>query len=68
MTMRVSDEDAVLIRRYAQFENKSISDFIRDAVLGSIEDEEDLSSLREAIAADDGARYTQKQVLSELGF
>ena len=67
MTLRLSDVDASIVRKYAQFEGKTISDFIRDAVLEKIEDEEDLEALREAVANDDGIRYTHAQVLEELG-
>ena len=68
MTMRVDDADALLVRKYAAFEGKTISDFIRDAVFERIEDQDDLSVLRAAIAEDDGTRYSHDQVLSELGF
>lgn len=68
MTMRIDDADALLVRKYAAFEGKTISDFIRDAVFERIEDQDDLSILRAAIAEDDGARYSHDQVLSELGF
>lgn len=67
LTMRVNDTDAAVVRKYAQFEGKTISDFIRDAVFEKIEDSEDLNTLRSAIAEDDGARYTHKQVLEALG-
>ena len=62
MTMRVDDADALLVRKYAAFEGKTISDFIRDAVFERIEDQDDLSVLRAAIAEDDGARYSHDQV------
>ena len=68
MTMRVNDADAAIVRKYAEFEGKTISDFIRDAVFEKIEDQEDLATLRTAIAEDDGARYSHEQVLDELGF
>ena len=55
------------MRKYAEFEGKTISDFIRDAVFEKIEDQQDLVTLREAIAVDDGVRYTHEQVLAELG-
>ena len=67
MTMRLDDADATIIRKYAQFEGKSISDFIRDAVFEKIEDQEDLATLRAVIADDDGTRYSHEQVLKELG-
>ncbi|MBB4071426.1 DUF1778 domain-containing protein [Leucobacter sp. OH2974_COT-288] len=67
MTLRVNDQDAELVRRYANFEGKSISDFIRDAIFEKIEDAHDLRVLREAIAEDDGTRYTLDEVEEMLG-
>ena len=67
MTMRVDDVDAAIVRKYAKFEGKTISDFIRDAVFEKIEDQEDLETLRAAIVEDDGVRYSHEQVLAELG-
>ena len=67
MTMRVDDADAAIVRKYAKFEGKTISDFIRDAVFEKIERQEDLATLRAAIAEDDGTRYSHEQVLDELG-
>ena len=67
MTMRLDETDAEVVRKYAEFEGKTISDFIRDAVFEKIEDQQDLAALREAIAVDDGVRYTHEQVLAELG-
>ena len=67
MTIRMSDQDAELVRRYAEFEGKTISVFARDSIFAAIEDEQDLEELRRAIAEDEGERYTHEQVLSELG-
>ena len=67
MTIRLDETDAEVVRKYAEFEGKTISDFIRDAVFEKIEDQQDLATLREAIAVDDGVRYTHEQVLAELG-
>ncbi len=67
MTMRIDDADATVVRKYAKFEGKTISDFIRDAVFEKIEDQEDLATLRAAVADDDGTRYSHEQVLAELG-
>ena len=67
MTMRVNDADAAVVRKFAEFEGKTISDFIRDAVFEKIEDQEDLDLLRAAVAEDDGTRFSHEQVLSELG-
>ena len=55
------------MRKYAEFEGKTISDFVRDAVFEKIEDQQDLATLREAVAADNGVRHTHEQVLAELG-
>ncbi len=67
LTMRIDDADAAVVRKYAMFEGKTISDFIRDAVFEKIENQEDLKALRSAIAEDDGTRYAHDRVLSELG-
>ena len=67
ITMRVNDTDATIVRKYAKFEGKTISDFIRNAVFEKIEDQEDLETLRTAVAEDDGVRYTHEQALRELG-
>lgn len=67
MTMRLDETDAAIVRKFAEFEGKTISDFIRDAVFEKIEDQQDLATLREAIAADNGVRHSHEQVLSELG-
>ena len=67
MTMRLDETDAEVVCKYAEFEGKTISDFIRDAVFEKIEDQQDLATLREAITTDNGVRYTHEQVLAELG-
>ena len=66
MTMRLDETDAEIVRKYAEFEGKTISDFVRDAVFEKIEDQQDLATLREAIAADNDVRYTHEQVLAQL--
>ena len=67
MTMRLDETDAEVVRKYAEFEGKTISDFVRDAVFEKIEDQQDLATLREAIAADNSVHHTHEQVLAELG-
>ena len=37
MTMRLDETDAEVVRKYAEFEGKTISDFVRDAVFEKIE-------------------------------
>ncbi len=67
MTMRLDETDAAIVRKFAEFEGKTISDFVRDAVFERIEDQQDLATLREAIVVDNGVRHTHEQVLVELG-
>ena len=67
MTMRLDETDAAIVRKYAEFEGQTISDFVRDAVFEKIEDQQDLTTLREALAADNGVRHSHEQVLTELG-
>lgn len=66
MTVRMSKQDAELVRRFAKFEGVTISDFARTAILERIEDSYDLHELREAIAQDSGDRYSIDEVLSDL--
>lgn len=66
MTVRMDEDDAELVRRFARFEGVTISDFARRAVLEKIEDAYDLQELREAIAQDSGERFSIDDVLSEL--
>ena len=67
MTLRLDETDAAIVRKFAEFEGKTISDFVRDAVFERIEDQQDLATLREAIVVDNGVRHTHEQVLVELG-
>ena len=66
MTVRMNDEDAELVRKFAQFEGTTISDFARTAILEKIEDSYDLQELREAIAQDSGERFSIDEIISEL--
>ncbi len=67
MTLRMSEADAEVARKFAAFEGKSFSDFARDAIFERIEDVYDLQELRDAVAEDSGERFDQAQVLAELG-
>lgn len=66
MTVRMNEEDAELVRKFAQFEGVTISDFARTAILEKIEDSYDLQELRQAIAQDTGERFSIDEVLAEL--
>lgn len=67
MTMRLDETDAAIVRKFAEFKGKTISNFVRDTVFEKNKDQQDLATLREAIAADNGVRHSHEQVLSELG-
>ncbi|MCQ9340919.1 DUF6290 family protein [Corynebacterium phoceense] len=66
MTVRMSDEDTELVRKYVRFEGTTISEFARSAMLEKIEDHAGLQELRAAIEADDGQRLSLNDVLEEL--
>lgn len=50
ISLRLKSEDEQLIKDYAQFNDITVSDLIRDAVISRIEDEYDRQALREAMA------------------
>ncbi len=45
ITLRMAEEDAKLIRRYAEMTGTTVSQFVRQAALDRIEDEYDRSAL-----------------------
>lgn len=49
ISVRLSDKDTELIKAYAEINNISLSDLIRNAVLEKIEDEYDLKCYEKAI-------------------
>lgn len=57
ITVELSDEDAALVRKYADFEGVTISNFTRSAILEKIEDSYDLQELREAIEEDNDCTH-----------
>lgn len=66
MTIRMKAEDAELVRKFAEFEGMTISDFARSAILEKIEDSYDLEELRQAIAEDQGERFSINEILEDL--
>lgn len=48
ISIRLSDEDVNLFKNFAQLNNVSMSDLVRQSVLEKIEDEFDLKVMREA--------------------
>ena len=69
LSLRFSDEDAMLIRKYAEMNGMTMSDVIRSSVIDRIEDEFDLKLYEKALSSfkADPVTYTLDEVESELG-
>ena len=69
LSLRLSDEDATLIRRYADMNGMTVSELVRRSVIERIEDEFDLKLYEKAMAdfKADPVNYTLDEVESELG-
>ncbi|SMP65160.1 type II toxin-antitoxin system RelB family antitoxin [Anoxynatronum buryatiense] len=69
ISLRLSDDDSTLIKRYAQMHGVSVSELVRQSVLEKIEDEYDLKAYEKAL--DDFKKnpitYTLNEVEKELG-
>lgn len=66
ITIDITEQDASLCRRFAEREGKTVAEFVRDALVERLEDLEDADLLEDAIAHDDGTRYTTREVLRML--
>lgn len=60
--IRWKPEEREWVQSCAAFEGVTFSEFVREAVLEKIEDMADISAYNEAIASDDGARYSMSDV------
>ena len=69
ISLRLSEEDAEMIKNYARIKNMSVSELIRTAIVEKIEDEIDYESYTRAIATfqTDPETYTLDEVEKELG-
>lgn len=69
ISVRLNDKDTELIKAYADINNISISDLIRNAVLEKIEDEYDLECYEKAIKdfKKNPKTYTLDEVKKEMG-
>lgn len=69
ISVRLSDKDTELIKAYADINNISLSDLVRNAVLEKIEDEYDLECYKKAIEEykKNPKTYTLDEVEKELG-
>lgn len=68
ISLRLSDEDTMLIKKYAELNRMSVSDLIRQTVMERIEDEYDLKSYEEALAEyrKDPVSYSHGEVMRML--
>lgn len=69
ISVRLSDKDTELIKAYADMNNISLSDLVRNAVIEKIEDEFDLDCYKKAIEEykKNPKTYTINEVKEELG-
>ncbi|MBQ3177949.1 MAG: ribbon-helix-helix protein, CopG family [Clostridia bacterium] len=69
ISLRLNDEEASLIRKFAELNGLSISELLRQSVLERIEEEYDLKAYEKAIAAfqEDPVTFTLDEVERELG-
>lgn len=69
ISVRLNEKDMELIKHYAEMNNISLSDLIRNAVLEKIEDEYDLKCYEKVIEEyrKNPKTYTLEEVKEELG-
>ena len=69
ISVRLNKQDEMLIKKYAEMNNISLSDLVRNAVLEKIEDEYDLKCYYEAMEEykKNPKTYTLDEVKKELG-
>ena len=69
ISLRLSDEDTLLIKKYAELNRLSVSDLIRQTVMERIENEYDLEMFNKAMAEykNNPTTFTLDEVEKELG-
>lgn len=69
LSLRLSDEDTMLIKKYAEINKLSVSELIRQSVMEKIENEYDLEAFEAAMAQyrDNPVTYSLDEVEKELG-
>lgn len=69
ISLRLNNEDSMLIKKYAELNKISVSELVRQAVLERIEDEYDLKAYQNAMEAyrQDPTTYSLDEVEKELG-
>ncbi len=69
VSLRLNKEEEMLIKKYAELKNMSLSDLFRNALMEKIEDEYDLESYKKAMKEyqENPKTYTLEEVKKELG-
>ena len=69
ISLRLSNEDAILIKKYAELNKLSVSDLIRQTVMERIENEYGLEMFNKALEEykNDPVTYSLDEVEKELG-
>ena len=69
ISLRLSDDDTMLVKKYAEINKISVSDLIRQSVLERIENEYDLEMFDKAMAEykANPTTYSLDEVEKELG-
>ncbi len=69
VTIRLSEEEKNFLKDYADMNNKSLSEIVRESIFETIEDKYDLILLKKAIEEfkEDNTTYTSNEVWEMLG-
>lgn len=69
ISLRLSDEDTMLFKKYAEIKGMTVSELVRQSVMERIEDEFDLSAYEKAFMEykKNPITYTLDEVERELG-
>lgn len=69
ISLRMSDEDFLLIKKYAELKGLSVSELVRQSVLERMEEEYDLKAYEKAMQSfrKDPVTYSLEEVEKELG-
>ena len=62
-TIRCEPEEKSWIQAYADFVGRTFSDVVREAALEAVEAAADRQAYQDALAADDGIRYSTDDVM-----
>ena len=69
ISIRLNEQENEMIKTFAKINNRSVSEFIRKAVMERIEDEIDLQDYQKAMAdfKKNPVTYSMEEVAKELG-